>query len=923
MSLDELLARTSLSEADVRFRELERAAKGRGTDRGAYYHSLRRKGEDPEVDKHELHPEFERWRLTHAEHGFGPNKNSSKAHQALEKGRQGVIEAAARSLRYQGHSIPENSEQWTDDHKQQVHNHIARQFTRPDHEGPHTHITSMSRLLGGKQEYGGSRLFKHKHEADAFVHGLDSHYPESGWTRGERDEKKQTHKHSVTYGIHNVNDEHARRIYEREGQPIPWRLRRRPPSPDLRRTWTREHGFQQEQPVIGPVSESLFESDARQREFERQAAGGDIGSQGRYLRSIYRTGDRDRFYREAHGTPHHDAHFADLARRVVDTHKTWMDDLDKYKQARVQTRESTRNLMQRAADHHRSLDDFNDAVKASNAANNTSHDPSRLFHQGDMSTEDHVKGLAVLHGLHSPEVKRTKKGVKVKASMRQGNYAQRFGFPGIDEFKRSLRAHHGVNAIHRTRGYTRTVHATIPHKEEASTAQQEDVMQEIMFWSEDHRPDDYVGCVENVDVGTLDKVLNALKGGAVHESYKGWAECRICGAHLGSRDLVHEGFIFPDQAEHYIEEHGVWTPALDRFAEALSWLPEEAEVDKDKSVSCGVFIPLPYDLAKDFPDKKLHDDSVPHFTVLYVGACSPEAYQTLCKIVRQVARKLKPFSMDLAHYGEFMNKEGQKIAHMRPGILSQFRLAALHGLLRRAIEEFGKEINVQHTYGPGESKKIPYEAQFKPHATLAYLPPMMPYRGAKPTGSWRVTELEVWGHETIRVPLGSTKAMQPIGLDRDPLIAIDYPMAVPDVIRGEKEDEHKKPDMVKIKLSGSRIRIEGYEDKITGGKADKNKPEDFDPEQLAMGIKVEREHTKDPDLAREIAMDHLKENPRYYTYLKKMEKQFESETSLKGYETHSGLGGSHGDIGLDGSLPYFEQMKAIEKQLRRKKLAGL
>lgn len=468
-----------------------------------------------------------------------------------------------------------------------------------------------------------------------------------------------------------------------------------------------------------------------------------------------------------------------------------------------------------------------------------------------------------------------------------------------------------------------SVHATIPHREEASTTQQEDVMQEIMFWNEDHRPEDYVGCVENVDVGTLDKVLSALKGGAVHESYKGWAECRICGAHLGSRDLVHEGFIFPDQAEHYIEEHGVWTPELDRFAETLIDLSEEAEVDKDGSTSCGVFIPLPYDLAKDFPDKKLHDDSVPHFTVLYVGACSPEAYKTLCKIVRQVARKLKPFSMDLAHYGEFMNKEGQKIAHMRPGIISQFRLAALHGLLRRAIEEFGKEINVQHTYGPGESKSIPYEAQFKPHATLAYLPAMMPYRGARPTGSWRVTELEVWGHEKIRVPLGSTRATQPIGLDRDPLIAIDYPMAVPEVIRGEKEDEHKKPDTVKIKLSGSRIRIEGFEDKIAGGKADKSKPEDFDPEQLAMGIKVEIEHTKDLDLAREIAMDHLKEDPKYYTKLKKIEPRHEDVIGGSLGAMGKGVGGSSGDIPLDGTLPYFAQKQAIEKHLRRKKLAGL
>lgn len=42
-------------------------------------------------------------------------------------------------------------------------------------------------------------------------------------------------------------------------------------------------------------------------------------------------------------------------------------------------------------------------------------------------------------------------------------------------------------------------------------------------------------------------------------------------------------------------------------------------------------------------------------------------------------------------------------------------------------------------------------------------------------------------------------------------------------------------------------------------------------QQLKMGIGVEQEHTKDPDQAREIALDHLKELPDYYTRLKKME----------------------------------------------------
>lgn len=43
--------------------------------------------------------------------------------------------------------------------------------------------------------------------------------------------------------------------------------------------------------------------------------------------------------------------------------------------------------------------------------------------------------------------------------------------------------------------------------------------------------------------------------------------------------------------------------------------------------------------------------------------------------------------------------------------------------------------------------------------------------------------------------------------------------------------------------------------------------------QLEMGIAVEKEHTSDEKTAREIALDHLKELPDYYTKLKKMEKK--------------------------------------------------
>lgn len=73
------------------------------------------------------------------------------------------------------------------------------------------------------------------------------------------------------------------------------------------------------------------------------------------------------------------------------------------------------------------------------------------------------------------------------------------------------------------------------------------------------------------------------------------------------------------------------------------------------------------------------------------------------------------------------------------------------------------------------------------------------------------------------------------------------------------------------------------EDVIKGGLADgksiddiaktHNKSSDEMSKMLTMGIAVEREHTTDNKVAREIALDHLMEDPNYYVKLKKIEKK--------------------------------------------------
>ncbi len=56
-------------------------------------------------------------------------------------------------------------------------------------------------------------------------------------------------------------------------------------------------------------------------------------------------------------------------------------------------------------------------------------------------------------------------------------------------------------------------------------------------------------------------------------------------------------------------------------------------------------------------------------------------------------------------------------------------------------------------------------------------------------------------------------------------------------------------------------------EQLAGGLSSGWRPEEFDPDQLQLGIESEMEHTDDPGIAQEIAMDHLVEDERYYDKL--------------------------------------------------------
>lgn len=58
-----------------------------------------------------------------------------------------------------------------------------------------------------------------------------------------------------------------------------------------------------------------------------------------------------------------------------------------------------------------------------------------------------------------------------------------------------------------------------------------------------------------------------------------------------------------------------------------------------------------------------------------------------------------------------------------------------------------------------------------------------------------------------------------------------------------------------------------WRNRLIGGNADNKTPEDFDPDDIAIGTAVEREHTSDPDIATEISIDHLSQDDEYYDKL--------------------------------------------------------
>jgi hypothetical protein len=115
--------------------------------------------------------------------------------------------------------------------------------------------------------------------------------------------------------------------------------------------------------------------------------------------------------------------------------------------------------------------------------------------------------------------------------------------------------------------------------------------------------------------------------------------------------------------------------------------------------------------------------------------------------------------------------------------------------------------------------------------------------------------------------LRSDLNLQPVGLLRDELI------------KGGLADKLNILDIVKKHYKNTEINKDSIKDILN---------------QLILGVDVEMEHTDNPQMAYEIAMDHLYELPDYYSKLSTIEEKFASKAQAKYFYAKAREGGKEG-----------------------------
>jgi 2'-5' RNA ligase len=159
-----------------------------------------------------------------------------------------------------------------------------------------------------------------------------------------------------------------------------------------------------------------------------------------------------------------------------------------------------------------------------------------------------------------------------------------------------------------------------------------------------------------------------------------------------------------------------------------------------------IAIPLPYNLARQFPSLAPEDDSPTHVTIAYLGKIPATKVAEVLQVARVHSADL-PARMKarLAKTGvEYFRNPGdnQSVAHVAVNFnadMTRFKINFLSDLRERGYEIVDFNPN-----------------NFFPHVTLDYMEGLHgKWQGIVPEGSWDFDEMEVWGlPERYSIPLG-------------------------------------------------------------------------------------------------------------------------------------------------------------------------
>ena len=175
-----------------------------------------------------------------------------------------------------------------------------------------------------------------------------------------------------------------------------------------------------------------------------------------------------------------------------------------------------------------------------------------------------------------------------------------------------------------------------------------------------------------------------------------------------------------------------------------SWgpvLPESKTASETgKGTGAGVFIPLPEEIAKQFPALS-EDTSKPHVTFLYVGDVTGRE-EIFEKAVQDFFLEERgPIIARLAGVDYFTNQLS-RVAYSRVHFSTD--MGAMRDRLASKLEDIGFKI---------ENK---FPLAYLPHVTLEYMQnPHERWTGHIPVGEWHFHAVEVWGlPKLIEIPLG-------------------------------------------------------------------------------------------------------------------------------------------------------------------------